>query len=136
MAIVTSDVIRGYNMRRKHLAWLRRGPANCNHKDPQALPVARNWRWLPGDVQIPACDENGRMHKTGRWGDCASSASRMSLARRRRARQLWLLARNLCASAALHEVGGRKSASSRTLRLACDVLRGRVGISGPGRGRD
>jgi len=136
VAIVASDVIRGRNMRRKHLAWLGRVPANCNHKGLQASPVARNWRWLPGDTQVPGGDQPGRMHRPGRWGDRVSCVSRVSLARRHRARQLLLLARELCASAALHEVGGRRSVSSRALRLACDVLRGRAGISEPGRGQN
>ena len=65
MDTVVSNVSRGCNMRRKHLAWLGRVPANCNHRDLQAVPVARSWRWLPGDTQIPGGDKHGRMARAG-----------------------------------------------------------------------
>jgi hypothetical protein len=57
---------------------------------------------------------------------------RVAIARRQQARQMWLLARELCTSATLCGVGGRGSAASRTLHLAFVVLRDRARIFEPG----
>jgi hypothetical protein len=52
----------------------------------------------------------------------------VAIARRCQAGRLWLLARELCASAALCRVEGSGSTASRTLRLAFTVLRERAEI--------
>jgi hypothetical protein len=57
---------------------------------------------------------------------------RVAIAQRHQARQMWLLARELCTSAALRGVGGREPAASRTLHLAFVVLRDRAWILEPG----
>jgi hypothetical protein len=60
----------------------------------------------------------------------------VAFARRHQARRLWLLARDLCASAALYRMEGCGASASRTLRLAFTVLRDRAEIAEAERGRD
>jgi len=52
------------------------------------------------------------------------------------ARRLWLLARELCATAALYEVEGNGAAAGRNLRLAFTVLCDRAEIAEDERGQD
>ena len=136
--MVVSDAIGGCNMRRKYLARLERAPANCNRKGLEPAPEARDGRSVLGQAQVPGGDERDRPDCPGYhgWDLCASCVRRVAIARRHRARQMWLLARDLCTSAALHGMEGRGSAASRTLRLAVKVLRDRAGIAEAERGRD
>lgn len=105
-------------MRRKHPAQLSRAPANCNHQSPE--------RW-PGFSDCPQ-NVGGDQH--------ALCLRRAVIARSHEARRLWWLARELCASAALHRVQGGGSTAGRTLRLAFAALRDRAEIAQAERGRD
>jgi hypothetical protein len=127
-------------MRRKHLARLGRAPANCNRRDTAVALAGRSGhsstgeeRSARGDSRQPAAPDRPGYHGGVR---CVSCVRRAALARRHQARQLWVLARELCSSAALYDMGGRGSAATRTLRLAFTVLRDRAGISEAERGRD
>ncbi len=118
-------------MRRKHLARLGQAPANCNHKGLMTPPVARNGSRSLGERQTASCDDRDMAGRVWGWdqGLCAWCARRVASARRHQASQMWLLARELCTSAALYGVGGRGFAASRTLHLAFVVLRDRASIS-------
>jgi hypothetical protein len=121
-------------MRRKHRAQLGQAPANCNHNGLEEPPVARGGSLSLGETQVPNRDDRdlaGRVWSHGE-GLCAWCMRRVAIARRHQARRLWLLARDLCTSAALRDVGGRGLAASRTLRLAFVVLSDRAWIFEPG----
>jgi hypothetical protein len=105
-------------MARKYTAQLRRAPANCNDQRPE--------RW-PGFSDCRAGQE---------WDEHALCLRREAIARRNQARGLWLLARELCASAALHRVESGGAVAGRTLRLAFAALRDRAEIAQAERGRD
>lgn len=70
------------------------------------------------------------------WDHDVLCVRSVAIARRCQAGRLWLLARELCASAALCRVEGSGSTASRTLRLAFTVLRERAEIAETERGRD
>lgn len=125
-------------MRHRYLVRFGRAPANCNHKGLNTPPAAPERCSAQERTQIPSGDvqdETDRPSHHGR-GRCAPHLRHVTIARRHQARQMWLLARELCLSAALYAVGGRGLAARRTLRLACKVLPDRAGISKTERGRD
>jgi len=87
---------------------------------------------------VAARDERGfsnRCEDYG-WDHHASCRVAWPSRGRRQARRLWLLARELCASAALYRVEGSRSTATRTLRLAYTALRDRAEIAESARGRD
>jgi len=96
-------------MRRKHVAW-GRAPANCNSQGAERSFGFTCAQDCAGD-QYALC------------------LRRATTARRREACRLWLLARELCASAALHRVEAGGSTAGRTLRLAFAALRDRAEIA-------
>ena len=118
-------------MRRKHLARLGQAPANCNHKGLKAPPAAGDGSSSLEERQTTDCDDRDMAGRV--WGRdeglCAWCMHRVASARRHQASRMWLLARELCTSAALYRVGGRGFAASRTLHLAFVVLHGRAWIS-------
>jgi hypothetical protein len=131
-------------MRRKHVARLGRAPANCNRRDAPAAPRALGGR--PGDPDFDRDDLRDDLGAPGGTLDatapdrpgyhggvpCASCARKAATARQHQDRQLWILARELCASATLYGLGGRAPVALRTLRLAFTMLRGRAGtFDGP-----
>ena len=124
-------------MRRKYMVKLRWAPANCNHQGTEAWLGARVGH-RQESAQVASSDERGfsnRCEDYG-WDHHASCLRRVAIARRHRARQLLLLARELCASAALYRVQGSGSTATRTLRLAYTALRDRAEIAKAERGRD
>ena len=118
-------------MRRKHLVQFAQAPANCNHKGLDGSSVAREGSSSREETQVSNCDDRdlaGRFWSHGE-GLCSWCMRRVAIARRHQARQMWLVARELCTSAALHRVEGRGLAASRTLHLAFVVLRDRARVS-------
>ena len=105
-------------MRRKHPAPLSRTPANCNSQGAER------------SLGFADCAQNygGDQH--------ALCLRRAAIARSHEARRLWWLARELCASAALHRVQDSGSTAGRALRLAFAALRDRAEIAQVERGRD
>jgi hypothetical protein len=137
-------------MRRKHLARLGRAPANGNcHRrdDPPVAPPSRELAPRPGgpadvhaDVHTDA-DPDADGTDPDRPGfhrgvPCPSCARKAAAARQHQDRQLWILARELCASATLYGLVGRAPVALRTLKLACTMLRDRTGASDPAAPRD
>jgi hypothetical protein len=134
-------------MRRKHLARLGRAPANCNRREsPDLGALARDSGATPVAPPVEAGDaveagddaEATAPDRPGFHGGvpCASCARKAATARQHQDRQLWILARELCASASLYGLGGREPVAERTLRLAFTMLRDRVGTFEAGAGRD
>ena len=115
------------------MARLGQAPANCNYKGLQSPPETRDGHSSPVQAQVfhnLDCDLAVRPGYQ-RASQCASALGRVGTAQRR---QMWLLARELCASASLYGVGGRSFAAKRTLRFAFKVLRDRAGIFEVGTG--
>lgn len=128
-------------MRRKHLARLGRAPANCNRREsPDLGALARDSGATPSvpPVEAGAAADPTAPDRPGFHGGvpCASCARKAATARQHQDRQLWILARELCASASLYGLGGREPVAERTLRLACTMLRDRAGTFDAGEGRD
>ena len=108
-------------MRRGNLVRLGRAPANCNDRSPDGPPGTRGGRLsLRGDQVFGGndCDVSLRSRYQA-WSRRSSAVVRVALARRR---QMWLLAFELCASAALYRAGGHAAAARQTLRFASWVL--------------
>jgi hypothetical protein len=98
-------------MRRKRLAQLSRAPANCNSQGAER------------SLGFTDCAQN---YGGDQYAWCLRRAT---IVQGHEARRLWLLARELCASAALYWVEGGGSAAGRTLRLAFAALRDRAEIA-------
>jgi hypothetical protein len=133
-------------MRRKHLARLGRAPANCNpncnRREPAELAAASSRDSSPTPLD-PALESRAGVDpaapdRPGFHGGvpCASCARKAAIDRQHQDRQLWLLARELCASAGLYGLGGRESLAERSFQLACTMLRDRVGSAEGEAGRD
>jgi hypothetical protein len=125
-------------MRRKHMVKLGWVPANCNHQGSETWPGVRAGYSSPGPAAVPSRDECDLADCPGNhgWDHDFLCVRRVAFARRHQARRLWLLARELCASAALYRVEGSRSTATRTLRLAYTALRDRAEIAKAERGRD
>ena len=116
-------------MRRKHLVQFAQAPANCNHTGLDESSMARKGGPSREGKQDSNYDDRDLAGRFWSHGECSWCMRRVAIARRHQARQMWLLARDLCTSAALHRVEGRGLAASRTLHLAFVVLRDRARVS-------
>jgi len=130
-------------MRPKHLARLGRAPANGNcHRREDPGHAARARAAVPGDAgaddQDRCIDPDGDVDQPGFHAGvpCPSCGRRLAALRLHRDRQLWILARELCASASLYGVGGRAPTALRSLKLAATLLSGRAGTYEPAAVRD
>jgi hypothetical protein len=129
-------------MRPKHLARLGRAPANgnCNRRDDHApaAPTKPPARASDLDDRDPCADREADPDRPGFHAGvaCPSCGRKLTSARLHRDRQLWILARELCASASLYGLGGRTPTALRSLRLAATLLSGRAGTYEPATPRD
>jgi len=137
-------------MRRKHLARLGRAPANGNCHRREDSPAAPHPHGLPSPpnddglgragthAHLDGDDDPDDPDRPGFHGGvpCPACARKAAAARLHQDRQLWILARELCASATLYGLGGRGPAALRRLQLACVLLRDRTGNLEPAAPRD